>query len=159
MAPNVSKNVPKRRQPAGRHGHGHGPVQAVAGGMAGWFLCLAVCIGLLGVAAAYYGLLVAASTLISVFVVLLTLYLFLRFWPEEEPVTRRTLEPAPAAPAPPRQAKVQAVHADGPPWIRFMIALKDVVRRQDAFRLSPQGAERFARTIRYILRSDQDGSR
>jgi|SaaInl7_200m_RNA_FD_contig_21_1391402_length_1228_multi_15_in_0_out_0_2 hypothetical protein len=151
MAQKVSEQTRGKRQPGGRHRHG--PVQAVAGGMAGWFLGLAVSLGLLGVGAAYYGLLVAASTLISVFFVLLTLYLFLRFWPEEEPIVRRTPEPAPAAP---RQAKVQAVQANGPPRVRFMVALKDVVRRQDAFRLSPQGAERFARTIRYILRSDQD---
>ena len=156
MAHNVDEQEQRRVGSAG--GPSTGPVQAVAGGMAGWFLGLAICLGLLGVAAACFGLLVAASTLISIFVVLLTLYMFIRYWPEEEPASSRPLKPAPVAPGPRRQARVAAVRVDGPPRIRFMIALKDVVRRQDAFRLSPQGAERFARTIRYILRSDQDRS-
>ena len=121
--------------------------------MAGWFLGLAVCLGMLGAFAAYYGLLVAASTLISIFVVLLTLYLFLRYWPDEEPAARPKPPPTAAIPEPRRTARVSAVRVDGPPKARFMVALKEVVRRQDAFRLSPQGAERFARTIRYILRS------
>ena len=132
----------------------HGPIQAVARGMAGWFLALAICLGLLGATAAYFGLLVVASTLVSIFVVVFTLYLFIRYWPEEEPRKSRALAPTAAAPAR-QQARVPAVRVDGPPKIRFMVALKDVVRRQDAFRLSPQGAERFARTIRYILRAER----
>jgi hypothetical protein len=138
-----------------RDQNGRGPIQAVAVGMAAWFLGLAICLGLLGVAAACYGLLVAASTLISIFLVLLTLFLFLRYWPEDEETDGRHLQPVAAKPRPPRQARVAMVRADGPPRMRIMVALKDVVRRQDAFRLSPQGAERFARTIRYILRAER----
>ncbi len=70
----------------------------MAGGMAGWFLGLAVCLGVLAAGAAYYGLLVAASTLVSIFVVLLTLYLFLRYWPEEDVIARRQAPPV-SAPA------------------------------------------------------------
>lgn len=120
------------------------PIQAVAGGLTRWFLMLSGGLGALGIVAAYMGLLVIASMLASIVFVALTLYFFLRFWPEEDA--------APEAP-PRRPAMVSATRVDGPPRARFVMALREVVRRQESFRISPQGAERFARVIRFMLRN------
>jgi hypothetical protein len=125
-------------------------MQAVAEGMTRWLLMLVVGLGALGVWAGYMGRLLVASTLVSIVIVAFTLYLFLKYWPEEEKVgcKRNTAAPEPVA----RSAKIPVTRLNGPPRARFIMALKEVVRKQDAFRLSPQGAERFARTIRYMLR-------
>jgi hypothetical protein len=126
------------------------PMQAVADGMTRWLLMLVIGLGVLGVCAAYMGRLVLASTLVSIVIVAFTLYLFIRYWPEEE----ETVAKAPAVIQKPaaKAAGVSVTRLDGPPRARFIMALKEVVRKQDAFRLSPQGAERFARTIRYMLK-------
>ncbi len=131
------------------------PMQVVAGGIKRWFLVLGLALGILGITAAFLGRLVVASMLVSIFFVSFTLYLFLRFWPEDE-VRERSAPPPVNDASKPRRAMVSAVRVDAPPRTRFMIALKDAVRKQDTFRLSPQGAERFARTIRYLLRSSQE---
>ena len=127
-------------------------MQAVAEGMTRWLLMLVIGLGALSVWAAYMGRLVVASTLVSIVIVAFTLYLFIRYWPEEEETAEKAKAPAaiqkPAAMA----ARVSVTRLDGPPRARFIMALKEVVRKQDAFRLSPQGAERFARTIRYMLK-------
>lgn len=127
------------------------PVQVVSRGMSYWLLLVAVGLAALFAAALYFGLFVVASTFGSILLVSITLYVFFRYWPEDEP-----LKPAPARPtlAPkPRRAMVQMVEVDGPPKARFMMALRDASRRQGNFKISQQGAERFARTIRYLLRN------
>ena len=131
-----------------------GPVEVVAGNMERWLLMLGVGLGGVGIAAAFMGLLVVAFTLASIVLVSITIFLFIRFWPEEEVPERRVSPPSPGRPRP-RQAMVQAVRVDGPPRARLMMSLKEVVRRQESFRISQQGAEAFAKTIRYILRSQR----
>ncbi len=130
-----------------------GPMQAVAGGMTRWLLMLAVSLGALGVVAGALGQWVMASTLVSIVLVAFTLYLFLKYWPEDDGRSRERV--VVVQPPKPRSAQVSVMRVDGPPRARFVLALKDVVRRQDAFRLSPQGAERFARTIRFMLRNSK----
>ena len=130
-----------------------GPMQVVARDMKRWLLMLTLGLGALGVAAVFMGLLPVASMLAAIVLVSFTLYLFLRFWPEDEVRPRRVPGSSAADSKAPRRAMVQAVKVDGPPRSRFMIALRDVARRQESFRISQQGAERFARTIRYLLRS------
>ena len=131
-----------------------GPVEVVAGNMERWLLMLGVGLGALGIAAAFMGLLVVASTLASIVLVSVTIFLFIRFWPEEEVPERRAPRPPSGRPRP-RRAMVQAVRVDGPPRARLMMSLKEIVRRQESFRISQQGAEAFAKTIRYILRSQR----
>jgi hypothetical protein len=71
-----------------------GPMQVVAHKMAGWILMLSVGMGCLSLAAFYYGLLVVGSMLISIFLVAITLYYFLKLWPEDpKPNPRRVAKP------------------------------------------------------------------
>ena len=129
------------------------PLQAIAADMKRWFLILGVALGALGIVAAFMGLLVPASMLASIVIVAFTLYLFLRLWPEDEARELRPAPPTEKEEAPRRVAMVAAMRVDGPPRSRFMMAVREIARRQGAFRISPQGAERFARTIRHMLRS------
>ena len=136
-------------------------IQAVAGDMKRGFLLLALSLGGVGVATAIMGhwtrstgLLVVASSLGAIVLVSSTLYVFLKLWPEEE---IRTPSPSaePAKTPLRRQAMVSAVKTEGPPRARFMMALRDVARKQDSFRISQEGAERFDKAIRYLLRSSR----
>lgn len=140
---------PPKKEPAPS-----GPMQVVAHKMAGWILMLSVGMGCLSLAALYYGLLVVGSMLISIFLVAITLYFFLKLWPEDpkpEPKPERVYQPQVLALR--RPAMVSAVRLDGPPKARAMIALREMVRRQESFQISQQGAEAFAKTIRFMLRS------
>ena len=137
----------------GTDDHHNGPVQAVARGLGRWLAMLSIGLGLLGAATAYMGLLALASLLVSIVVVVVALYLFIRYWPEDEPLQPKAPVAAPPAEPSKRSAMVQAVQLDCPPKARIVMALRDMTRRQEAVRISPQGAERFARTIRYILRN------
>ena len=125
-------------------------MQAVAEGMTRWLLMLVLGLGALGIWAGYMGRILVASTLVSIVIVAFTLYLFIKYWPDEER-SRKMADVAGREPVA-RSAKIQVTQLNGPPRARFVMALKEVVRKQDAFRLSPQGAERFARTIRYMLK-------
>ena len=107
--------------------------------MTRWLLLLVVGLGALGLWTGYLGRLLVASTLVSVVIVAFALYLFLKYWPEEEKLRskRDTARAEPVA----RSAKVPVTSLNGPPRARFKMALKQVVRKQDVFRLSPQGAQ------------------
>lgn len=134
-----------------------GPLQVVAHNLSRWIMMLGVGMGALGAVAFYYGLLPVGSMLMSIFLVSFTLYFFIRWWPEEDE------RPAPAQPAPtpivappkPGRAMVQTVKLNGPPKARVMMALRDMVRREEAVQISPQGAEAFAKTIRFMLRAQK----
>ena len=90
----------------------------------------------------------------SILLVSITLYVFFRYWPEDEPLKPVPRHATPVEDAPkPQRAMVQVVSVDGPPKTRFMMALRDASRKQDRFKISKQGAERFAKTIRYILQN------
>jgi predicted lipid-binding transport protein (Tim44 family) len=131
-----------------------GPMQAVARKLSGWIMMLCVGMGCLSITALYYGLLVVSSMLISIFLVAFTLYFFLRFWPEDpKPVVPAPSKTISASPKPRRPAMVSAMRKDAPPKARAVIALRDMVRRQESFQISQQGAEAFAKTIRFMLRS------
>jgi hypothetical protein len=130
-------------------------MQRIAARMKSWVLMFAAGIGVLGIASAFLQFWLLASTLISIVFVSLTLYWFLKYWPEDG--DRPTaLVPAEEEGETPRRALVPVVRPNAPARTRFMVALREVVRRQEDFRLSPQGAERFAKTIRYILQSTSD---
>ncbi|MDP6040149.1 MAG: hypothetical protein QGG64_16485 [Candidatus Latescibacteria bacterium] len=131
-----------------------GPMQVVAHKMAGWTLMLSVGMGGLSLAAFYYGLLVVGSMLISIFLVAITLYFFLKLWPED-PKANLEKRTKPQVVVPQRPAMVSAVRIEGPPKARAMIALREMVRRQESFQISQQGAEAFAKTIRFMLRSQR----
>ena len=132
-----------------------GSIQGIAARMKSWFLMFAAGLGVLGIASAFLQFWLLASTLISIVFVAITLYWFLKYWPEDE--VRQVVLRAPDEVAQaPRSALVPVVRANAPARTRFMVALREVVRRQEDFRLSPQGAERFAKTIRYILQSAPD---
>ena len=132
-----------------------GPMQAVAHNLSRWIMMLCVGMGCLSITALYYGLLVVGSMLISIFLVAITLYFFLRFWPEDpKPVAPQVRSRAISQRSKPqRSAMVSAMHRNAPPKARAVIALRDMVRRQESFQISQQGAEAFAKTIRFMLRS------
>ncbi len=137
--------------------NGVGPLQVVANNLSRWIMMLGVGMGMLGVVAFYYGLLPVGSMLMSIFLVSFTLYFFIRWWPEEDerptpaPVSAPVVAPVPK----PGRAMVQAVRLDGPPKVRCMMALREMVRRQETFQISQQGAEAFAKTIRFMLRAQK----
>ena len=132
-----------------------GPMQAVARNLSRWILMLCIGMGGLSITSLYYGLVVVGSMLISIFLVAVTLYFFLRFWPEDPKpvVSEGSAKPVSTRPRPPRSAMVSAMRRDAPPKARAVIALRDMVRRQESFQISQQGAEAFAKTIRFMLRS------
>lgn len=132
-----------------------GPIQGIAARMKTWFLMFAAGLGVLGIASAFLQFWLLASTLISIVFVSITLYWFLKHWPEDE-ARQVVLRPPDEGEPAPRRALVPVVRANAPARTRFMVALREVVRKQENFRLSPQGAERFAKTIRYILQSASD---
>jgi uncharacterized RDD family membrane protein YckC len=145
-----SRDVPKKPSAAAVDAT---PVQVVAQGMSYWFLVTAIGFALLCFSSLYFGLFVVASTFGSILLVSITLYAFFKYWPEDEllkPVTR--VSPTPKEPKY-RRAMVQVVQVDGLPKARFAMALRNVSRRQDSFKISKQGAERFAKTIRYLLQN------
>ena len=145
-----SRCVPKRPSVAAVDAT---PVQVVAQGMSYWFLVTAVGLALLCFSSLYFGLFVVASTFGSILLVSMTLYAFFKYWPEDELLKPVVLVPPTPAEPKPRRAMVQVVQVDGPPKARFMMALRDASRRQDSFKISKQGAERFAKTIRYLLQN------
>ena len=134
-----------------------GPLQVVANNLQRWILMLGVSMGALGCVALYYRLFPVGSMMLSFFLVSFTLYFFIRWWPEEDERPVRAA-PQPVVVAPPKkpgQARVQAMRLDGPPKARCMMALREMVRRQESFQISPQGAESFAKTIRFMLRAQK----
>lgn len=131
-----------------------GPVQVVAHNLARWVMMLGVGMGCVSMAAFYFHLLVEGAMLLSIFFVSVTLYFFLRLWPEEDAPSKP--RPRPVVPvAKPKQAVVSVVHLQGPPRVRCLMALREMVRRQETFQISRQGAEAFAKTIRYMLRAQR----
>lgn len=135
-----------------------GPLQVVAHNLQRWILMLGVGMGALGCVALYYGLFPVGSMMLSFFLVSFTLYFFIRWWPEEdERPVRASVQPIVVEPPAkkPGHAMIQAVRLDGPPKARCMLALREMVRRQEAFQISPQGAESFAKTIRFMLRAQK----
>ena len=130
-------------------------IQAIAGDMKRGLLLLGLALGGVAVTAAFLGALVAASLLASIVLVSLTLYAFLSLWPEEE---TRTPPPSelPGGSQPRPRAAVAGVRVDGPPRVRVVMALREMASKQDSFRISREGAQRFAKTIRYILRSARE---
>jgi hypothetical protein len=130
-------------------------MEEVAHNLSTWIMMLGAGMGFLGCVAFYFGLLPVGSMLMSIFVVSSTLYVFIRWWPEEEdrpepatPVARVT-----SAVVVPRRssAMVEAIRLDGPPRVRCLLALREMVRRQESFHISQKGAETFAKTIRLML--------
>jgi hypothetical protein len=133
---------------------GSSAVQAISHGMSFWILLLAGGLAVLCSLSLYFGLFVVGSTFGSILLVSITLYAFFKYWPEDEPL--KPITPATAVEVEqPRQENVmiQVVQVDGPPKARLMMALRDASRKQDSFKINAQGAERFAKTIRYILQN------
>ena len=132
---------------------GHTPMQAVSHRMSYWFLLTAIGLGLLFASSLYFGLFVVASTFGSILLVSITLYAFFKYWPEDEPLKPAPRKAQPVETPVPPKAMVQVVNVEGPPKARFMMALRDASRKQSSFKISAQGAERFAKTIRYLLKN------
>jgi len=150
----------EKKKPAPAKSEGSGvdstsPIQVVAGNMSRWVLMFAIGMGSLGLVSLYLGLLVVASALISIVLVSITLYAFLRLWPEDEKANSAVKSISQIQTEPRPRAMVQTVRLDGPPKARFVMAIRDMVRRQESIQISQQGAEMFAKTIRYILRSQR----
>ena len=132
----------------------HSPMQAVSHGMSFWFLLSAIGLAVLCGSALYFSLFVVASTFGSILLVSITLYAFFKYWPEDEPLRPISRSVDSVVEEKPREAMVQVVSVEGTPnKTRFMMALRDASRRQDSFKISNQGAERFAKTIRYLLQN------
>ena len=128
-----------------------GLTQTLADHMGYWFLLIAIGLGGLAIGAAYFGLLVVASTFGSIVFVAVTVYAFLRFWPDDEPLKPKASEPEPVE-VQPREVVVPVVDLNGAPKTRFLFAIREIARRQDDYKISKQGAERFAKVIRFMLR-------
>ena len=129
------------------------PMQVVSRGMSFWFLLSAIGLAALFVSSLYFGLFVVASTFGSILLVSITLYAFFKYWPEDEPLKHVPRKVEPAETPGPRKAAIQFVNVEGPPKARFMMALRDASRQQESFKISKQGAERFAKAIRYLLQN------
>ena len=129
-------------------------VQAVSHGMSFWILLLAGGLAVLCSLSLYFKLFVVGSTFGSILLVLIPLYTFFKYWPEDEPF-KSTAQVTAVETEQPRQKNLilKVVQVDGPPKARFMMALRDASLKQDSFKISAQGAERFAKTIRYILQN------
>ena len=133
-------------------------MQTLADGMMHWFLVLAIGLSGVAAAAAYYGLFVVAASFASIVFVAFTLYAFLRSWPEDEPLKLRPpSKEALVEEESARQVAVPVVQLNGAPRTRFMSALKEIARRQDDYKISKRGAERFAKVIRYMLQHSDLG--
>lgn len=135
---------------------GLGPLQVVAHNLARWVLMLSVGMGGVSAAAFYMALWAEGAMLLSIFLVSATLYFFIKWWPEED--NRPAHKPEVVASVPvvvpkPVRVLVPAVRIGGPPKVRCLMILREMVRRQESFQISQQGAEAFAKTIRYMLRS------
>ncbi|MBI2951895.1 hypothetical protein HYY27_07370 [bacterium] len=100
----------------------------------------------------YLGLIAVASILIAVCLITVTLYLFVRLWPGAGPAAR----PSPIPPSTPEITPAATVEA-APRESRYRVlwALRAMARRQDDFLISGRAAERFARTIRFILKGEK----
>jgi hypothetical protein len=133
------------------------PLQVVADNLSRWILMLGVGMGTLGCVAFYFGLLPVGSMLMSIFLVSFTLYFFIRWWPEEEarPKPAEIRPPVEVPSARPGRLLVPAVRLGGPPKVRALLALREMVRRQETFQISRQGAEAFAKTIRFMQRAEK----
>jgi hypothetical protein len=135
---------------------GLGPLQVVAHNLARWVLMLSIGMGVVSIAAFYLALWVEGAMLISIFLVSVTLYFFIKWWPEED--KRPAHKPEGGAPITavvhkPVRVLIPSVRIGGPPKVRCLMILREMVRRQESFQISQQGAEAFAKTIRYMLRS------
>ena len=106
-------------------------------------------LGVVFIAALWLGLVVIASVLIAVCLVTVTLYLFVRLWPAS-PGTR----PEPAALPIAEPETVPILDVPGASKSRVLWTLREMGKRQDGFKISGRSAERFARTIRFILKAD-----
>ncbi|OGG53989.1 MAG: hypothetical protein A3F84_04830 [Candidatus Handelsmanbacteria bacterium RIFCSPLOWO2_12_FULL_64_10] len=96
----------------------------------------------------YLGLIAVASILIAVCLITVTLYLFVRLWPGAGPAAR----PSPIPPPTPEATPAAVDAAPRESRYRVLWALRAMARRQDDFLISGRAAERFARTIRFILK-------
>lgn len=138
-------------------GDGKGVTQTLADQLGYWFLILGIGLGGVAVGAAYYGLLVVASTFGSIVFVALTVYAFLKYWSEDEPLKPSSPAPKTEQQQPARRVSVPVVGVNDAPKTRFLFAIREIARRQDDYKISQQGAERFAKVIRYMLRHQQGG--
>ena len=107
-------------------------------------------LGVVFIAALWLGLVVIASVLIAVCLVTVTLYLFVRLWPTPPPGTR----PEPAALPIGEPETVPVLDVPGAPKSRILWTLREMGKRQEGFKISGRSAERFARTIRFILKAE-----
>ena len=124
----------------------------VAGRLRAVLLIAIAAFGVVLAATLYLGLIAIASILIAVCLITATLYLFVRLWPGAGPATR----PSPVLP--PTPEPTSAVVVDTTPREskhRILWALRAMAQRQDDFLISGRAAERFARTIRFIMKSEK----
>ena len=138
-----------KSKPAGEGGKG--VTQTLADQVGHGFLLIGIGLGGVAIGAAYFGLFVVASTFGSIVFVALTVYAFLRYWPEDDPLSGKPTTPEKVQERP-RQVAVPVVAVHGQPRTRFLFAIREIARRQDDYKISKQGAERFAKVIRYMLR-------
>jgi hypothetical protein len=124
----------------------------VAGKLRAVLLIAAAALGTIVTATLYLGLIVIASVLIAVCLVTVTLYLFVRLWPGAGPAAKPSPVPAPATETTPLAVAEAEVEA---PKHRILWALREMAQRQDDFRISGRAAERFARTIRFVMKSEK----
>lgn len=111
---------------------------------------IVVALTVLLAATLYLGLIAVASILIAVCLITVTLYLFVRLWPGAGPAARPS--PLPSPTPTPDAVPVAAEAAPRESGHRVLWALRAMARRQDDFLISGRAAERFARTIRFILK-------
>ena len=100
----------------------------------------------------YLGMIAIASVLIAICLITATLYLFVRLWPGAGPAAR----PSPILSPPPEPTPAAILDAT-PRESRYRVlwALHEMAKRQDDFRISGRAAERFARTIRFLLKNEK----
>ncbi len=124
----------------------------VAGKLCTVLLVAIAAFGIVLAATLYLDMIAVASVLIAVCLITATLYLFVRLWPGAGPAAR----PSPVLPPIPEPTPVPLT--DSTPResrYRVLSALHEMARRQDDFRISGRAAERFARTIRFVLKNEK----
>jgi hypothetical protein len=122
----------------------------VAGRLRAVLLVAVAALGVVLAATLYLGLIAVASVLVAVCLIIVTLYLFVRLWPGASP----SASPVPLPPPAPEATPVVSPLPRESKY-RILWALRAMSQRQDDFRISGRAAERFARTIRFLMKGER----